>query len=262
MSNGLQIFQVDSFTKTVFSGNPAAVCVVPAWPEERLMQQIAAENNLAETAFLKIQGGEYGLRWFTPKVEVDLCGHATLAAAHVLFNHVKVNSSAVAFNTCSGKISVVKEQDGLLVLDFPVREGKLVPPPQRLLDAINIRPVETYLARDFMMVFNSEDEIRALAPKFENLLQLESFGVIATAPGKSYDFVSRFFAPRVGINEDPVTGSSHCTLVPFWSKRLGKSELKAKQMSLRGGELHCKMTDSAVKIGGFTVTYSEGRLCF
>ncbi len=226
------------------------------------MQQISAENNLAETAFLKIQGAEYGLRWFTPKVEVDLCGHATLAAAHVLFNHLNVAGNSVSFNTCSGKISVVKESGGLLVLDFPVREGKLVPPPQKLIDAINIKPAETYLARDFMMVFNSEDEIRSLAPKFENLLQLESFGVIATAPGKNCDFVSRFFAPRVGINEDPVTGSSHCTLVPFWAKRLGKNELRAKQLSLRGGELFCKMADPVVKIGGFTVTYSEGKLCF
>lgn len=226
------------------------------------MQQISAENNLAETAFLRINGEELGLRWFTPKVEVDLCGHATLAAAHVLFNHLGRTGKSVDFATCSGKITVVKEDSGLLVLDFPVREGRLVPLPQKLLEAINIRPVETYLARDYMMLFNSEEEIRTLAPKFDNLLQLESFGVIATAPGKNCDFVSRFFAPRVGINEDPVTGSSHCTLVPFWAARLGKSELRARQLSLRGGELFCKLAGSSVKIGGYTVTYSKGELCF
>ncbi len=262
MTIDYEFFHVDAFSKDVFGGNPAAVCVVPNWPEDHFLQQIAAENNLAETAFIKLSGAELEIRWFTPKVEVDLCGHGTLAAAFVVLEKLNRGGSEVKFRSKSGELTVTREANGLLIMDLPIRRGKKTECPERLIQALNIRPQETFLARDYMLVFDSEDQVRQLAPNFERLLQVEAFGVIATAPGNKSDFVSRFFAPRVGINEDPVTGSSHCTLIPFWAERLKKSELLARQISVRGGELHCSLTADHVRIGGFTALYSQGRLCF
>ena len=260
----LEIFQVDAFTKNIFGGNPAAVCPLDAWLSDETMQQIAAENNLAETAFFVKNGDGYDLRWFTPTVEMDLCGHATLASAYVLCELLGEKSDMLKFQTQSGELTVEKNDD-LLVLDFPSRPAVACRAPDGLIEAIGKTPREVLKSRDYMMVYESEDDVRAVSPDFAAMLKISALkipahGVIVTAPGKDCDFVSRFFAPEVGVFEDPVTGSSHCTLIPYWAEKLEKNNLFARQVSARGGELFCELIGDRVKIGGNAVLYLKGEI--
>jgi len=253
------IYQVDAFTDQVFGGNPAAVVLLDRWLSDEAMQAVAAENNLAETAFVVVEKDGHGLRWFTPSTEVDLCGHATLAAAHVLFHHVNFPGGEVYFRTLSGILTVRREGD-LIAMDFPARPAKPVQVKDELITALAARPEEVLEARDVMAVFSSEEEIRSLTPDLAAVARLETFGVIVTAPGENCDFVSRFFAPQVGIPEDPVTGSAHCTLVPYWSEKLGREKLTARQLSERGGELFCEMRDDRIIIAGKVADYLTGSI--
>jgi PhzF family phenazine biosynthesis protein len=254
----IRYYHVDAFASEPFRGNPAGVCPLEKWlPDERL-QRIAAENNHPETAFFVEKGGVYELRWFTPMVEMDLCGHATLASAHVLFTHDGYRGSTVTFESKSGRL-VVEKKDGLYYLDFPSRPASPCEAPAELLRGLSTPPVEVMNARDFLVVFSSEQKVRALNPDMALLSGLP-FGIICTARGEDVDFVSRFFAPSVGIPEDPVTGSSHCTLIPYWSAKLGKKSLSARQISARGGELSCEDLGDRVRIGGRAVTYMAGSI--
>ena len=253
-------FEVAAFTDRSFGGNPAGICVLPRWPEDATLQNIAAENNLAETAFLVPAGSDYELRWFTPEMEIDLCGHATLASGFVLFSQLGVGGNTIRFHSrTSGTLAVVREND-VLTLNFPARPASSCSMSEALARSLGRRPLELLRARDYLAVFGSESEVKSLQPDFPFLKMLDVFGVIATAPGDSCDFVSRFFAPKAGINEDPVTGSSHCTLVPFWAQRLGKQTLFARQVSRRGGELFCRQADDRVFIGGKAVLYMRGEI--
>ncbi len=251
------IYQVDAFTSRLFGGNPAAVCPLESWPDDRILQAIAMENNLSETAFFVPRDGNYHLRWFTPATEIDLCGHATLASAFVVLRYLKPDLDLVRFATISGEL-VVRRDGERLSMDFPSR------PPERCDDtpgdlaaALGKRPREVWAARDYMALFDAELDVRSLAPDFKALAKLDRM-VIVTAPGEQADFVSRFFAPAHGVDEDPVTGSAHCTLVPYWSKRLGKKSLHAWQVSRRGGELYCEDCGPRVTISGHAVPYLEG----
>ncbi len=258
---GLQIFQVDAFTSELFSGNPAAVCILDEWLEDATMQHIANENNLSETAFAVRDGERYAIRWFTPELEVDLCGHATLATAHVLFEHLSHPSPTVEFHSPqSGKLTVEKAGDRL-ILDFPADEVEEIAVPGWVVKALHKSPVKAYQGKtDIMFVFASQSEIESMKPDF-GLLSLQGVrGVIATAMGGEVDVVSRFFAPNSGINEDPVTGSAHTTLTPYWSRVLGKKVLTARQLSARGGELKCENCGERVKISGQAVTYLIGEI--
>lgn len=253
----IPIYQVDAFTGTVFRGNPAAVCPLVAWPEDELLQAVATENNLSETAFLVARDGHFELRWFTPRVEVDLCGHATLAAAFVVFHYLNIHLSQVDFETRSGRLTVRREGP-LLLMDLPSLPGEPCAAPEELTRGLGALPVEVSKASDYLAVFASEAQVRGLSPDFDLLGRLDVRGVIATAPGDKSDFVSRFFAPGVGVPEDPVTGSAHCTLVPYWAQRLGKKELRALQVSERGGELFCEDRGERVQIAGEAVMFLEG----
>lgn len=256
----LTIYQVDAFAKEVFNGNPAAVCPLEEWIDADLMQKIALENNLAETAFFVKNGDVYEIRWFTPVYEIDLCGHATLASAFVIFEILQSEKDIVKFHSHkSGELSVEKKGD-LFVLDFPSRPVSPVEIPEGLADALGKEPKEVFKARDYFLVYENEQEILDIKPNFNKLLEIGGHGFIVTAKGDSADFVSRFFAPEVGVPEDPVTGSAHCNLIPFWSERLGKTELFAKQISSRGGELFCELKGDRVKIGGNAVLYLKGEI--
>ncbi len=252
-------YHVDAFTGRLFSGNPAGVCPLADWLPDALLQSIAAENNLAETAFVVQRGPLFDLRWFTPAIEMDLCGHATLAAAHVIFQHLGFGAPNVSFQTRSGALTVARTDD-LLTLDFPARPATPCAAPQDLIDGLGAKPTTTAKARDFLAVFDTEEAVRNLRPDMTALMRLDCLGIIATAPGKDCDFVSRFFAPRAGIPEDPATGSSHCTLIPYWAERLGRAKLRALQLSPRGGELFCEHRGERVGIGGRAVTYATGFL--
>jgi len=257
----LPIYQVDAFAEKLFGGNPAAVCPLRQWLPDATMQAIAAENNLAETAFFVREGADYALRWFTPAVEVDLCGHATLASAHVVFSFLEPGRERVDFRTLKAGVLTVARQADMLMMDFPARPAVAVEPPAGLLAALGGSPREVLKARDHMVVYGSAAEVAALKPDFAALGKLDCWSAIATAPGDDgADFVSRFFAPRQGIDEDPATGSSHCTLVPYWAARLGKRELKARQLSRRVGTLTCALNGDRVAIGGRTVLYLEGEI--
>jgi PhzF family phenazine biosynthesis protein len=258
----IPFYQIDAFTSRVFAGNPAGVCLLDAWPEDGLLQSIAAENNLSETAFLVARAdGSYDLRWFTPKMEVDLCGHATLASAYLIFDSVSPSTSAAVFHTKSGMLSVARQGD-LLVMDFPTRPPEPVEPPTNLAGILGLGLLEVLASsRDLFVVLEKEDQVRRVAPDLAAVAALDDYlGLIITARGESADFVSRFFAPRAGIPEDPVTGSAHCTLVPYWSKRLGKKRLHALQVSARGGELFCVDEGARVLIGGKAATYLTGKI--
>lgn len=257
----IPFYQVDAFSGKVFGGNPAAVCIMDEWPENDILQSIAAENNLSETAFLVPKSrGTYLLRWFTPTVEVDLCGHATLASAFVIFSFIDNSLSSIAFETASGPLSVTRSDD-LLSMDFPARKPLPTHKNPLLTEALGTEPLELLKSRDLLAVFDDESVIRNMHPDFDTLNQIEdAFAVIVTAPGKKSDFVSRFFAPRAGISEDPVTGSAHCTLIPYWAERLGKSRLHAFQLSKRGGELFCENGGDRVRISGHVVLYARGEL--
>ena len=253
-------YQVNAFTREPFGGNPAGVCELADWLPDRKLQAIAAENNLSETAFLVRSASGYDLRWFTPQVEVDLCGHATLAGGLVVLRYLEPSLTRVEFNTRSGVLKVARKEGGLLALDFPSRKAKPCPLPSALVAGLKARPQEIYLARDHLAVFDSEEVVRAMQPQMAELIQLDSLGVIVSAPGSKSDFVSRFFAPKVGIPEDPVTGSAHCTLIPYWAERLHKTRLHALQLSARGGELFCEDQGERVSIAGYAVVYKEGQI--
>ncbi|CAN5470517.1 PhzF family phenazine biosynthesis protein [soil metagenome] len=256
----LTIYQVDAFTKNVFAGNPAAVCPLESWIDAELMQKIAFENNLSETAFFLKSEDVYEIRWFTPTFEIDLCGHATLASAFVIFEVLKAEESLVKFHSLkSGELSVEKNGD-LLILDFPSRPVERCDAPDGLIEAIGKEPKEILKARDYFLVYENEQEIADIAPNFSKLLDIDAHGFIVTAKGDNSDFVSRFFAPEVGVFEDPVTGSAHCNLIPYWSEKLGKTELFARQISARGGELFCELKGDRVKIGGNAVLYLKGEI--
>ncbi|MBX9601535.1 MAG: PhzF family phenazine biosynthesis protein [Bryobacteraceae bacterium] len=255
----IPLFQVDAFASRPFTGNPAAVCPLDAWLPDDTLQNIALENNLAETAFFVRTGDRFALRWFTPEVEVDLCGHATLASAYVLFRELGLEGHRVCFDTRAGELIVTQSGD-LLSLDFPSRPPSSDAVHPRLIDALGAQPLTVLSARDYLVVYAREADVRALRPDMQVLSNVDRFAVIVTAPGEDVDFVSRFFAPAQGVPEDPVTGSAHCTLIPYWSKRLGKTKLKARQVSRRGGELECEDRGGRVRISGRAVKYMQGTI--
>jgi PhzF family phenazine biosynthesis protein len=255
----LSIFQVDAFAERLFEGNPAAVVPLERWLPDSLLQAIALENNLSETAFFVRQGDAYQLRWFTPEAEVDLCGHATLASAHVLFEHLGHEGPRVRFLSRSGELKVEKSEQGL-TLDFPA----IRPEPMEMLEAIieglGAEPVALLAAPDYVAVFEHEDQVRALKPDSALLRRLDRRGVLATAPGEAFDFVSRCFFPKLKVDEDPVTGSAHCKLVPYWAERLGKNKLVARQASERGGALYCELSGDRVLLTGRAIDYLHGAI--
>lgn len=250
---------VDAFAGEVFHGNPAAVCPLEKWLSDDVLQNIAAENNLPETAFLVPRGNEFELRWFTPTVEMDLCGHATLAAAFILFTEQNVSGNETRFHSRSGILSVTRSGE-ILTLDFPSRPAEKCDAPEALARGLGKTPAHVFKSRDYLAVFDSAEEVRALRPDFAVLKTLDCLGIIATARGGDCDFVSRFFAPAAGVDEDPVTGSAHCTLIPFWAAKLGKNKLFARQISKRGGELFCELTGNRVRIGGKAMLYLRGEI--
>ncbi len=256
----LNIYQVDAFTKEVFKGNPAAICPLDEWLDAELMQKIALENNLSETAFFVKRDDVYEIRWFTPTFEIDLCGHATLASAFVIFEILKLETELVKFHSHkSGELTVEKQSD-LLILDFPSRPVEQCDAPNGLIEAIGREPKEILKARDYFLVYETEQEVAGIKPNFTKLLDIDAHGFIITAKGETADFVSRFFAPEVGVFEDPVTGSAHCNLIPYWAEKLGKTELLARQISARGGEIFCELNGKRVKIGGHGVLYLKGEI--
>ncbi|MDO8930163.1 MAG: PhzF family phenazine biosynthesis protein [Bacteroidota bacterium] len=256
----LQIYQADAFASELFKGNPAAVIPLTEWLSDETMQQIAAENNLSETAFFIPEGDHFHIRWFTPKAEVNLCGHATLATAHILFNELNFTGTYIEFNSKSGML-IVRKIDDKLQLDFPADFVQPVDPNPVFTEAFGIQALATFKGRtDYLLLFDSEETIRNLNPNFYLLKQTNARGIIVTAKGNEVDFVSRFFAPAVGVNEDPVTGSAHTSLVPFWAKRLNKTEMTALQLSERGGQLWCKLEGERVLIAGKALTYLRGEI--
>ena len=257
-----KIYQIDAFTTKLFGGNPAAVCILDTWVETELMQQIAAENNLAETAFAVHNNDHYELRWFTPEIEVDLCGHATLATAFVLYNYYDSKENTLRFiSPRSGELLVQKDDSGLLTMDSPTDVVTTVPEQPNITEAIGKEPVEIFKGKtDYMLIYETQEDIENMKPNFHLLNELDCRGVIITAKGNKVDFVSRFFAPQCGIPEDPVTGSAHTTLTPYWSEKLNKKILSAKQLSERGGDLQCEYHGDRVKISGNGVCYLVGEI--
>ena len=257
----LEVFQVDAFTNELFSGNPAAVCILNEWLPENLMLKMAAEHNLAETAFVVPGEDDYLLKWFTPEIEMDLCGHATLATAHVLFQEIGIDAQRVVFVTNSGKLQVERRNDRY-IMDFPSRPPKPSDLPVEILESIGMQPRDVMKHRDYVLIYDNEELIRSLQPEASkmNRINLDPGGVIVTAPGYEVDFVSRFFTPQASIFEDPVTGSAHCSLIPYWSGVLKKNKMIARQLSQRGGTLYCEQMDDRVRIGGQAVTYSRSQI--
>ncbi len=256
----MKYYAIDAFTEEHFHGNPAGVCIMEEWPSDEIMQKIAFENNLAETAFLVKKNDHYDLRWFTPEVEIDLCGHATLGSAYVLMNYFDKDLKKIAFHTMSGVLTVTREED-YYTMNFPSRKPVPCALPDILEKALGTKVLETFIARDLLVVLKDEDTLRELNPNFTLLKQITNvFGFIVTTKGRDCDFVSRFFAPNAGILEDPVTGSSHTTLIPFWSERLDKIKMTAKQLSKRGGTLYCKDIGDRVEISGKAVTHMIGEI--
>jgi PhzF family phenazine biosynthesis protein len=259
----LPIYQIDAFTSKVFGGNPAAVVPLESWLPDATLQGIAAENNLAETAYFVPEGDGWRLRWFTPTMEVDLCGHATLASAHLIFDRLKPGATNARFQTRSGLLEVNKEGD-VLALDFPAMPVTRVQDDglqKALTQALGQAPVEMWKARDLMVVLQADAHVIGLKPDLPALAKVDAFAVLVTAPGSGdVDFVSRFFAPARGVPEDPVTGSAHCELIPYWARRLGKTKLRARQVSKRGGELECEDRGARVRIAGKAILYLEGTI--
>jgi PhzF family phenazine biosynthesis protein len=257
----IPIYQADAFTDQLFGGNPAAICPLTDWLPDEVMQKIAVENNLAETAFfVKSQNG-YKLRWFTPEYEIDLCGHATLASAHILFTELGHASDTIHFETVkSGTLTVTRNGDKY-TMDFPSRPPIAIEEPNGLVEALGgITPKAILRSRDYFVVYDSELDIREMTPDFFALSKMDTVGIIVTAPGDTVDFVSRFFAPGAGIPEDPVTGSAHCNLIPYWAKVIGKNQLHAYQISARKGELWCELQEDRVLMSGTAVTYLKGEI--
>ena len=257
----IKIYQVDAFTSKLFSGNPAAVCPLNSWLPDDVMQSIALENNLSETAFFIKNKDNFFLRWFTPKVEIDLCGHATLATAHIIYSEMDYKSDNIEFYINSGDILNVNRKQNKLSMNFPAYEPVSMEQNfDELHDALGVRPSLFLHCNYGLAVFRNEEEIIQITPKFNSLKKLPYNGIIVTAPGNDVDFVSRFFGPKLGIPEDPVTGGAHCELIPYWSKRLNKKDMIARQLSQRGGELHCSYLGDRVIIGGKAITYMQGEL--
>ena len=250
---------VDAFTDTLFHGNQAAICILDEWLPEDLMMNITRENNFSETAFAVPEGDKYHLRWFTPGGEIDLCGHATLACAYVLFTKYLPGRDSITFSTLSGDLIVRKSQD-LMEMEFPAYQLTPVPVTPEMEDALGARPKEAYLGRDLLCVFDSEETVRSLHPDQQKLLNLEGLGLQATAPGKEFTCVSRSFFPKLNVVEDPVCGSGHCHIIPYWSKKLKTPELTAYQASQRGGTLYCRMERDRVFLAGKAVLFSESIL--
>jgi PhzF family phenazine biosynthesis protein len=255
----LPFYQVDAFTERPFAGNPAGVVLLDRPLPEETQQAIAAENNLSETAFVVTSDERLPLRWFTPLAEIDLCGHATLATAFALFELEGWTQPELTFHSASGPLTVRRSERGL-TMDFPARPAEPAPVPDGLIAALGEAPLEVRGARDLLLLYESEAQVARLAPNMEGLKAIDAFAFIATAAGGDVDFVSRFFAPGVGIPEDPVTGSAHCTLTPFWAERLGKRTLRARQISARGGELTCEMRGDRVLISGKAALYLKGTI--
>ena len=255
----LPIYQIDAFAEEPFEGNPAAIVPLEKWLSDKTMQAIAGENNLAETAFFVAVNGGFHIRWFTPSNEVKLCGHATLASAFVLFNCLGYESDSITFDSLSGRLSVTKKNN-LLTLDFPSQIPRTCEIPSALIKGLGKSPLECLRNKDFVAVFKSEDEISGITPNHHYLEQLELRGVIVTAPSAKHDFIVRFFAPKYGIPEDPVTGSAYTQLIPYWSKKTGKTKLNAKQISSRGGKLLCELQGDRVLISGSAIKYMEGTI--
>jgi PhzF family phenazine biosynthesis protein len=253
----IKIYQIDAFTNKVFTGNPAAVCPLDQWIDDTIMQNIAQENNLAETAFIVQEQDSYQIRWFTPTKEVDLCGHATLASAYVIFNYLNLKNNSIKFLSKSGPL-YVNHEGKKIALNFPS-----IPPvpcdiPEYLVEALGVQPEAIMSCNNYFAIFKSKNQVTAINPDFSLLTKLDLQGVIITAPGDNEDFVSRYFAPKYGIPEDPVTGSAHCTLIPYWANRLHKTQLIARQISRRGGKLFCKDMGDRVSIAGYAVEYLSG----
>jgi predicted PhzF superfamily epimerase YddE/YHI9 len=256
----LPYFIVDAFTDRVFGGNPAGVCPLPAWVPDETLARVAAENSLSETAFFVPAEGGYQLRWFAPGGEVTLCGHATMAAAYVLWEKLGVTGPQVFFQTHSGPLSVYRSS-GWTVLDLPALPlAETLSAPDDLVEGLWARPAEVHKAMDYVAVFSDEEKVRDLTPRLELLKRIETRGVIATAPGKEADYVCRFFAPRLGIPEDPATGSAQCVLAPYWAKKLGKTSLRVRQLSPRGAEMYCEVAGDRVRVAGHAALYLEGRI--
>jgi PhzF family phenazine biosynthesis protein len=255
----LPLYQVDAFAGRLFAGNPAAVCPLDRWLPDQTMQAIAAENNLSETAFFVPAADGFDLRWFTPAVETDLCGHATLASGFVVMTALSPDKSAVRFHTKSGPLEVTRQGDRFS-LSLPAQPGQLCPVPPGLAEALGRAPRQMLAAQKYLAIFDDEVDVAAIEPDLAVIAELDRDGLIISAPGREVDFVSRYFAPHAGIPEDPVTGSAHCTLVPYWSQRLGKKQLTARQISRRGGELACEDRGDRVVLAGRAVLYLEGRI--
>ncbi|AWB43121.1 phenazine biosynthesis protein [Paenibacillus sp. CAA11] len=257
----MKYYVVDAFAEQLFEGNPAGVCVMEDWISDEIMQKIAMENNLSETAFAVKEGEGYRLRWFTPGGEIELCGHATLATAYVISNHYE-QVDRLKFQTLSGELVVLRKGD-LYEMDFPSRMPEPFSLTPEMVEALGVTPLETYLSRDLMFVLESEEQVRNLKPDFAKLKNLpDGIGASVTARGSAFDFdfVSRSFFPKLNVNEDPVCGSAHCNFIPYWADRLGKQELLARQLSSRGGTLHCRLEGDRVKISGSAVLYAISEL--
>ncbi|WP_153796501.1 PhzF family phenazine biosynthesis protein [Foetidibacter luteolus] len=256
----LPIYQADAFTNKMFGGNPAAVCPLEEWLPDNIMQQVAAENNLAETCFIVKEGEEYRIRWFTPAVEVKLCGHATLASAHIFYTELGYDNSEIAFNSLSGVLKVTRKEPGLYTLDFPADPPVATEEiPAEIFEGLHIQPAPVFKTSfDYMVVLANQEEVEALVPDFKTLSAIKARGVIATAAGNGADFVSRCFFPQSGIDEDPVTGSAHTATVAYWAQRLGKNKLQAIQLSKRKGHLDCELRGNRVLMSGNAVTYLKG----
>jgi PhzF family phenazine biosynthesis protein len=255
----LKLYQIDAFAKNIFEGNPACVCPLDKWLNSDIMQKIANENNLSETAFFVKGDDEFHIKWFTPSKEVDMCGHATLASAYVLFDILNYQKDEIIFNSKSGILKVTKD-DEKIKMNFPIQEIKKCNIPTNLLNAFEIEPIECYKSMDYILVFEKEEYIINAKPKLELLKDIDNRGVIITSKGKKYDFVNRFFAPKYGINEDSVTGSAFTQLVPYWNKILNKNVFRTKQVSQRGGEVLCELKDDKVEISGYAKKYFEGTI--
>jgi PhzF family phenazine biosynthesis protein len=252
------IYQVDAFTNELFKGNPAAVCPLKEWLTDDVMQQLAAENNLSETAFIVPEGDKYRIRWFTPGTEVKLCGHATVATAHVLFNELGYDKEVIVFNSLSGELRVKKTGEGKIQLDFPANPPEETEIPVGMFEGLGVEGKVFKTSFDYMVVLNSQQEVEALNPDFKTLSQVKARGVIVSAKGDEVDFVSRCFYPQSGVDEDPVTGSAHTIMIPYWAEQLGKTKMVARQLSKRGGELFCELKGDRALMEGFAVTYMKG----
>jgi len=255
----IPIYQIDAFTSELFGGNPAAVCPLDEWLPDDILQRIAAENNLSETAFFVKTTDSYHLRWFTPTTELALCGHATLASGVVVAEELGDRRAELIFHTQSGPLYVRRDGE-YYQLDFPAQPAELCDAPDELISGLGLPPVEVRAAEDFLAIYASQQDIETLKPDFEQLMGLPHRGVITTAPGDEVDFVSRWFGPSVGVPEDPVTGSAHTTLTPYWADRLGKRQLMARQVSKRGGEIRCTLQGDRVLLSGKAVKYLEGKI--